>query len=196
MKTFVLLVFLASTVISCSEDSSENIGETDNVKCHKENNTRKSGELEKVDFKIFTDSITESTPISPKSLYYFLPDSLKNNLNLKNLFLGKFHFKVNDKFILRIDSNGKLKGDILLFCFSEDGEFLDAKIIQRYCKVNCSDMKIARELAIDTDEKRFRFEILEVEDDDPNAMPMFVEGIISRKGWWHINESGKFVPGK
>ncbi len=144
----------------------------------------------KIDFNYFIEQVENEEEIKYETLTYFLPDSVISKISRNNILDGKFKIKVNNQVVLKINSNGELSGEILLFCFSELGKLNDYMIIPRYCKSNCENVGVAKEIVNISDD--FEFEIIEIEHSNPNAKPLMVEKSILKKEKWRLTELGKF----
>ncbi len=144
----------------------------------------------KIDFNYLIEKVENEEIIKHETLSYFLPDSVISKISKNNILYGKFKIKVNNQVLLKINSNGELNGEILLFCFSELGNFSDYMIIPRYCQSNCENVGIAKEIVNISDD--FEFEIIDIENSDPNSKPLLVEKSILKKERWSLTELGKF----
>ena len=144
----------------------------------------------KIDFNSFIEQVENEEIIKYESLSDFLPDSVISKISKNNILYGKFKINVTNRVVVKINSNGENSGEILLFCFSELGDFNDYMIIPRYCKSNCENIDVAKEIVNISDD--FEFEIIEIEHSDSNAKPLMVDKSILKKEKWRLNKEGKF----
>lgn len=147
----------------------------------------------KIDFNFFIEQVENEEEIKYETLTYFLPDSVISKISRNNILDGKFKIKVNNQVVLKINSSGELNGDILLFSFSELGKLNDYMIITRYCKADCENIGKAKEILITNRTNGFEFEIIETENSDPNAMPLFKDNQVLKQKKYKLNELGKFI---
>ena len=85
-----------------------------------------------------------------------------------------------------------MEGKIIVCCFSESGKLIDYKMIQRYGQSTSEKVGISREMMVTKDRGGFEFEIIETENPNPNAMPLFKDNQYELREKWKLNESGKF----
>ncbi len=143
-------------------------------------------------FQSFINEFNSEDTVSYKALN-FLPDSVLSKIPKENVLYTKYETEVFDKIIVKINSNGKLKGEILLFCFSKSGDLVDYMIVQRYCYENCENVGLEKEMVFNDYSDNFEFEILEIKNEIPGSKPLITDEFILRKEKWKLNQEGKFI---
>lgn len=123
-----------------------------------------------------------------ETLIPFLPDSIRSEISKNEVLFAEFKVKVSNRVILKINSNGKTDGKIVLCCFSLTGNLIDYLIIQRYDK----NVGLNKEIIVTKRKDGFEFEIITTENPNPNVMPLFTDDKDYNKEKWKLNQSGKF----
>ena len=123
-----------------------------------------------------------------ETFFCFLPDSVSSKIPKGDDLLLKFKEEFSNFVVLKINSNGRSRGDILLFCFTQSGHLVDYMIIERY------NDTLAREIRVLNDTNGFEFRVDETKLSRPGVMPLFIENeYVKGEKKWYINPSGKFV---
>jgi hypothetical protein len=151
------------------------------------------GDSNKLKFILFVEGIKdEGKYIKYETFTSFLPDSVRSEISKNTILFAEFKVSVSNRVILKIYSNDKTDGKIVLCCFSESGKLIDFFMIQRYGKENLKNVGVAKEMIVTKNKEGFEFEIIETENPNPNAMPLFKDKKGYNKEKWKLNESGKF----
>jgi hypothetical protein len=183
-SSFLLLVLMSAA--SCHSSSSQNEGESLKRMDHHRHSIKQK-------FRSFIEGIQdEGKYINHEIFTSFLPDSVRAGIPKNTILKAEFKVFVSNRVILKIYANGKTEGKIIVCCFSESGKLMDYIMIQRYGHSTANKVGTAKEMMVTKDKGGFEFEIIETENPNPNAMPLFKDNQHYRREKWMLNESGKF----
>lgn len=183
-SSFLLLVLMS--VVGCHTNSSQNEGEPRKRTDHHRDSIKQK-------FESFIEGIKdEGKYINHETFTSFLPDSVRAGIPKNTILKAEFIVFVSNRVVLKINANGKTEGEIVLCCFSESGKLIDCRMIQSYGHSTANKVGIAKEMMVTKDKGGFEFEIIETENPNPNAMPLFKDNQHYRREKWKLNESGKF----
>lgn len=186
LVTSSLMLWLLMSAASCHSISSQNEGE-------RLKRTDQRSDSTKQKFSAFVEGIKdEGKYVKCESFTSFLPDSVRSEISKNAVLKAELKVNVSNRVILKLYANGKTEGKIIVCCFSESGKLIDYKMIQRYGQSTSEKVGISREMMVTKDRGGFEFEIIETENPNPNAMPLFNDNQNELREKWKLNESGKF----
>lgn len=186
LVTSSFMLWLMMSTASCHSSSSQNEGE-------RLKRTDQRSDSAKQKFSAFVEGIKdEGKYVKYEEFTSFLPDSVRSEISKYTVLKAELKVNVSNRVILKIYANGKTEGKIIVCCFSESGKLIDYRLIQRYGQSTSEKFGISREMIVTKDRGGFEFEIIEMENPNPNAMPLFKDNQSELREKWKLNESGKF----
>ena len=186
LVTSSFMLWLLMSAASCHSISSQNEGE-------RLKRTDQRSDSTKQKFSAFVEGIKdEGKYVKCEEFTSFLPDSVRSEISKNAVLKAELKVNVSNRVILKLYANGKTEGKIIVCCFSESGNLIDYKMIQRYGQSTSEKVGISREMMVTKDRGGFEFEIIETENPNPNAMPLFKDNQNELREKWKLNESGKF----
>jgi hypothetical protein len=186
LVTSSFMLWLLMSAASCHSISSQNEGE-------RLKRTDQRSDSTKQKFSAFVEGIKdEGKYVKYEEFTSFLPDSVRSEISKNAVLKAELKVNVSNRVILKLYANGKTEGKIIVCCFSESGKLIDYRVNQRYGQSTSEKVGISREMMVTKDRGGFEFEIIETENPNPNAMPLFKDNQNELREKWKLNESGKF----